>query len=152
MENIKILLEINNHDYHKLLLTIWFVSMGCDILLGILASIKQRRLSSSIAEKGILKKIATVIFVLFMGVIANALKMETIYPILIISMIIAELQSITELLYVLEVPWIDKWIQLVSNESIIKKMETYGITLKLPQAKKEESKIENTDQNKESKS
>jgi len=149
MDTIKLLFEINNQDYHKLLLTIWFISMGCDVLLGILASIKQKRLSSSIAEKGILKKIASVIFVMFMGIIANVLEMETIYPILIIGMIIAELQSITELLYVLEVPWVDKWIKLVANESIIKKMESYGIKLELPQTQKEE---ESMDQNKESNS
>jgi len=149
MDTIKLLFEINNQDYHKLLLTIWFISMGCDVLLGILASIKQKRLSSSIAEKGILKKIASVIFVMFMGVIANVLEMETIYPILIIGMIIAELQSITELLYVLEVPWVDKWIKLVANESIIKKMEAYGVKLELPQTQKEE---ESKDQNKESNS
>jgi len=118
--------------------------MLCDVLLGILASIKQKRLSSHIAINGIIRKLASLVFVMFFGLIVHGLELDVFYPILLFGMILSEIQSVLELLYVLEIPFVASWIKLVANESIIKKLESYGIKLEIEEKKQ--------DQNKESKS
>jgi toxin secretion/phage lysis holin len=144
METLSLLWEIHQKEYHKLLITVWLITMLCDIVLGALASIKQRRLSSNIAINGIIRKLASLVFVMFFGLIANALDLEVFYPVLLFGMILSEIQSIIELLYVLEVPFVDAWIKMVASESIIKKLEGYGIKLEVEK--------KNSDHNKESNS
>ena len=136
--------EIHQKEHHKLLITVWLIAMACDVSLGILASIKQRRLSSNVAINGIIRKLASLVFVMLFGLIVNALELDVFYPVLVFGMILSEVQSILELLYVLEIPFVASWIKLVANESIIKKLESYGIKLEIEEKKQ--------DQNKESKS
>jgi len=139
-----LLWEIHQKEHHKLLITVWLIAMACDVSLGILASIKQRRLSSNVAINGIIRKLASLVFVMLFGLIVNALELDVFYPVLVFGMILSEVQSILELLYVLEIPFVASWIKLVANESIIKKLESYGIKLEIEEKKQ--------DQNKESKS
>jgi toxin secretion/phage lysis holin len=146
MDTLILLWTIHQNEYHKLLITVWLIAMACDVLLGILASIKQKRLSSHIAINGIVKKLASLVFVMLFGLIVNALELDVFYPILIFGMILSEVQSVLELLYVLEIPFVASWIKLVANESIIKKLEGYGISLEI------EEKKENQNPNKESNS
>jgi hypothetical protein len=73
-----------------------------------------------------------------------SLDLEVFYPVLLFGMILSEIQSIIELLYVLEVPFVDAWIKMVASESIIKKLEGYGIKLEVEK--------KNSDHNKESNS
>ena len=118
--------------------------MSCDVLLGILASIKQKRLSSHIAINGIIRKLASLVFVMFFGLIVHALELDVFYPILIFGMILSEVQSVLELLYVLEIPFVASWIRLVANESIIKKLEGYGISLEIEEKKQDQNKESNS--------
>jgi len=144
MDTLFLLWEIHQKEHHKLLITVWLIAMACDVSLGILASIKQRRLSSNVAINGIIRKLASLVFVMLFGLIVNALELDVFYPVLVFGMILSEVQSILELLYVLEIPFVASWIKLVANESIIKKLESYGIKLEIEEKKQ--------DQNKESKS
>ncbi len=121
--------------------------MACDVLLGVLASIKRKRLSSNIAIDGIIRKIASLIFVMLFGLIVKALELDTFYPILVIGMILTEIQSIIELLFVLEVPFVATWIKLVANESIMKKLEGYGIKLEIEDKPKIKTKNPTPDEN-----
>jgi toxin secretion/phage lysis holin len=146
MDTLVLLWEIHQNEYHKLLITVWIIAMACDVLLGILASIKQRRLSSNIASNGIIRKLASFVFVMLFGLIVKALELDAFYPVLVFGMILSEVQSILELLYVLEIPFVAAWIKMVANESIIKKLEGYGISLEI------EEKKENQNPNKESNS
>jgi len=139
-----LLWEIHQKEYHKLLITVWIIAMSCDVLLGILASIKQKRLSSHIAINGIIRKLASLIFVMFFGLIVHALELDAFYPILIFGMILSEIQSVLELLYVLEIPFVASWIKLVANESIIKKLEGYGISLEIEEKKQDQNKESNS--------
>jgi len=118
--------------------------MSCDVLLGILASIKQKRLSSHIAINGIIRKLASLIFAMFFGLIVNALDLDVFYPVLIFGMILSEVQSIVELLYILEIPFVAAWIKMVANESIIKKLESYGINLEIEEKKHDQNKESNS--------
>jgi len=144
MDTLFLLWEIHQKEHHKLLITVWLIAMACDVSLGILASIKQRRLSSNVAINGIIRKLASLVFVMLFGLIVNALELDVFYPVLVFGMILSEVQSILELLYILEIPFVASWIKLVANESIIKKLESYGIKLEIEEKKQ--------DQNKESKS
>jgi len=144
MDTLVLLWEIHQKEHHKLLITVWLIAMSCDVLLGILASIKQRRLSSNIAINGIVRKLASLIFVMLFGLIVNALELDVFYPVLLFGMILAEVQSILELLYVLEVPFVASWIKLVANESIIKKLEGYGIKLEIEEKKQDQNKESNS--------
>jgi len=118
--------------------------MACDVSLGILASIKQRRLSSNVAINGIIRKLASLIFVMLFGLIVNALELDVFYPVLVFGMILSEVQSILELLYVLEIPFVASWIKLVANESIIKKLEGYGIKLEIEEKKQDQNRESNS--------
>jgi toxin secretion/phage lysis holin len=146
MDTLFLLWEIHQKEHHKLLITVWLIAMACDVLLGILASIKQRRLSSNIASNGIIRKLASFVFVMLFGLIVKALELDVFYPVLVFGMILSEVQSIVELLYVLEIPFVASWIKMVANESIIKKLEGYGISLEM------EEKERNQNPNKESNS
>ena len=147
MDTLVWLWEIHQKEYHKLLITVWIIAMSCDVLLGILASIKQKRLSSHIAINGIIRKLASLVFVMFFGLIVHALELDVFYPILLFGMILSEVQSVLELLYVLEIPFVASWIKLVANESIIKKLEGYGIHLEIEEKNKIKTKNLNPDGN-----
>ena len=136
--------EIHQKEHHKLLITVWLIAMACDVLLGILASIKQRRLSSNVAINGIIRKLASLVFVMLFGLIVNALELDVFYPVLVFGMILSEVQSILELLYVLEIPFVASWIKLVANESIIKKLEGYGIKLEIEERKQDQNRESNS--------
>jgi toxin secretion/phage lysis holin len=144
MDTLILLWEIHQKEHHKLLITVWIIAMLCDVLLGILASIKQRRLSSNIAINGIVRKLASLVFVMLFGLIVNALELDVFYPVLLFGMILSEIQSIVELLYVLEVPFVEAWIKMVASESIIKKLKSYGIDLELEEKKRGQSKESNS--------
>ena len=144
MDTLVWLWEIHQKEYHKLLITVWIIAMSCDVLLGILASIKQKRLSSHIAINGIIRKLASLIFAVFFGLIVNALDLDVFYPVLIFGMILSEVQSIVELLYILEIPFVAAWIKMVANESIIKKLESYGINLEIEEKKHDQNKESNS--------
>jgi toxin secretion/phage lysis holin len=144
MDTLVLLWAIHQNEYHKLLITVWIIAMACDVLLGILASIKQRRLSSNIAINGIIRKLASLVFVMLFGLIVKALELDVFYPILIFGMILSEVQSILELLYVLEIPFVASWIKMVANESIIKKLEGYGISLEVEEKKQDQNKESNS--------
>ena len=135
--------EIHQKEHHKLLITVWLIAMACDVSLGILASIKQRRLSSNVAINGIIRKLASLVFVMLFGLIVNALELDVFYPVLVFGMILSEVQSILELLYVLEIPFVASWIKLVANESIIKKLEGYGIKLEIEEKEQNQNKESN---------
>jgi len=139
-----LLWEIHQKEHHKLLITVWLIAMACDVSLGILASIKQRRLSSNVAINGIIRKLASLVFVMLFGLIVNALELDVFYPVLVFGMILSEVQSILELLYVLEIPFVASWIKLVANESIIKKLEGYGIKLEIEEKKQDQNRESNS--------
>ena len=136
--------EIHQKEHHKLLITVWLIAMACDVSLGILASIKQRRLSSNVAINGIIRKLASLVFVMLFGLIVNALELDVFYPVLVFGMILSEVQSILELLYILEIPFVASWIKLVANESIIKKLEGYGIKLEIEEKEQNQNKESNS--------
>jgi len=144
MDTLFLLWEIHQKEHHKLLITVWLIAMACDVLLGILASIKQRRLSSNVAINGIIRKLASLVFVMLFGLIVNALELDVFYPVLVFGMILSEVQSILELLYVLEIPFVASWIKLVANESIIKKLEGYGIKLEIEERKQDQNRESNS--------
>ena len=144
MDTLFLLWEIHQKEHHKLLITVWLIAMACDVSLGILASIKQRRLSSNVAINGIIRKLASLIFVMLFGLIVNALELDVFYPVLVFGMILSEVQSILELLYVLEIPFVASWIKLVANESIIKKLEGYGIKLEIEEKKQDQNRESNS--------
>jgi toxin secretion/phage lysis holin len=144
MDTLFLLWEIHQKEHHKLLITVWLIAMACDVSLGILASIKQRRLLSNVAINGIIRKLASLVFVMLFGLIVNALELDVFYPVLVFGMILSEVQSILELLYVLEIPFVASWIKLVANESIIKKLEGYGIKLEIEEKKQNQNKESNS--------
>ena len=144
MDTLFLLWEIHQKEHHKLLITVWLIAMACDVSLGILASIKQRRLSSNVAINGIIRKLASLVFVMLFGLIVNALELDVFYPVLVFGMILSEVQSILELLYVLEIPFVASWIKLVANESIIKKLEGYGIKLEIEEKKQDQNRESNS--------
>ena len=143
MDTLFLLWEIHQKEHHKLLITVWLIAMACDVSLGILASIKQRRLSSNVAINGIIRKLASLVFVMLFGLIVNALELDVFYPVLVFGMILSEVQSILELLYILEIPFVASWIKLVANESIIKKLEGYGIKLEIEEKEQNQNKESN---------
>ena len=143
MDTLFLLWEIHQKEHHKLLITVWLIAMACDVSLGILASIKQRRLSSNVAINGIIRKLASLVFVMLFGLIVNALELDVFYPVLVFGMILSEVQSILELLYVLEIPFVASWIKLVAKESIIKKLEGYGIKLEIEEKEQNQNKESN---------
>jgi phage-related holin len=125
IETIRTLL---NEETTRILLTVWLATMGCDVVLGILASIRYRRISSHIAMNGIIQKLAAITLAVFIGIVCAALNIKYIFWGIVGTLAAAELQSVLELLHILDIKIADRWIKLVSDHIITEKVERYRST------------------------
>ena len=109
------------------LVLILAICMVFDIIFGMIASIVYKRMMSNIAATGIARKISSILFVVLLGIIAKELDLVPFFTFTLIALCLAELQSIAELLYILKVPYVDRWIKLVAREGMFEKINRYEL-------------------------
>lgn len=108
-------------------LLICFSASTVDIILGVLASIRTKRLSSKISIQGFIQKGATYIVLFYIAFVAALLDAAILFKGATGVVILTETLSILELLHVLGVRGLDKWLLLISKETLKEKNRKYGI-------------------------
>lgn len=108
-------------------LLICFSTSALDIMLGILASIRVKRLSSKVSAQGFIRKGATYIVLFYIAFVAAILDAAILFKGATGVVILTEILSVLELLHVLGVRGLDKWLLLISKETLQEKARKYGI-------------------------
>lgn len=108
-------------------LMICFSTSALDIILGVLASIRAKKLSSKVSIQGFIRKGATYIVLLYIAFVAALLDAAILFKGATGVVILTEILSVLELLHVLGVRGLDKWLLMISKETLEEKSRKYGI-------------------------